>query len=228
MKVLFLSSFLLAAAGIQAQFASISDKDGYVNIRSSASLSNNVQDTLNNGRLVYLYEKQGSFYNTEYYKRGENRNGYVYWDRVKKVDANERVRLTSSPANTEIFSAANVKVTITRQAFVKSKYKLSYYKDAPDQIEKFNGKTGYGRDGGLPALEYKSIQVQVGQQVITLPAGATENLFEPSPGNTEVFYDRAKDILYIQASNGSGAGYYDVIWKIEKGVYKERFVVVGE
>ena len=228
MKRLIIIALLFIAGVTSAQFAVIQDKDGYVNIRSSASLSNNVKDTLNNGRLIFLYDREGSFYNAEYAKRGTNKDGYVYFDRTRKVQNFEKIRSAGGPANTEVFSGNNIKVTISRQSFVKSKYRFSYYRDAPDQIEKINGKPYYGGDGNMPATEYKSITVQVGTTVVTLPAAATENLFEPSSGTTSVYYDRAKDAIYIQASNGDGAGYYQVVWRIEKGVYVERLVIVGE
>jgi hypothetical protein len=45
--------------------------------------------------------------------------------------------------------------------------------------------------------------------------------------HTKVHYDKTSDILYIHAMNSDGAGGYVVIWKIEKGGYKERFVSHG-
>ena len=227
MRLYFLTAMICFSMSSLAQFAIISDKDGYVNMRSSAALSNNIQDTLHNGRIVFCYEREGSFYSAEYAKRGENKTGYVYHDRVKMVTGFEKVPAVKSPANTETFSNSSVKVIISLQRFDKSKYRITYHKDAPGVVEKINGKYVWGTDGNLPAMEYKSIQVQVEQKTITLPASATENLFEPGTGTTKVNYDRAKDIVYIQAANSDGAGYYEVIWRIVNGVYKDKWVVAG-
>jgi hypothetical protein len=54
-----------------------------------------------------------------------------------------------------------------------------------------------------------------------------ENLYEISLANTKAHYDKANDILYIQSMNSDGAGSYEVIWKIEKGIYKNRFIAYG-
>jgi hypothetical protein len=43
----------------------------------------------------------------------------------------------------------------------------------------------------------------------------------------EVYFDKASDIFYIQTMNSDGAGGYEVIWKVEKGIYKERLVAYG-
>ena len=227
MRMQLLAAMLFVSMTSMAQFAIISDKDGYVNMRSSAALSNNIQDTLHNGRIVFCYEREGNFYSAEYGKKGENKTGYVYHDRVKMVMGFERVSAVKSPANTAKFSNGAVTVTITLQKFDKSKYRITYLKEAPDVVEKINGKYVWGTDGGLPAMEYKSIQVQVGSKLITLPAPATENLFEPATGTTKVNYDRAKDIVYIQSANSDGAGYYEVIWRIVNGEYKDKWVVAG-
>ncbi len=62
---------------------------------------------------------------------------------------------------------------------------------------------------------------------LTLPPAALENLYEPNLGSTKVNYDRIKDILYISTMNSDSAGGYFVVWKIEKGKYKERFIAYG-
>ena len=80
---------------------------------------------------------------------------------------------------------------------------------------------------GIPTREYKSIEVNIGQRKMSLPKVAFENLYEPSLDHTQVNYDKTNDIVYIQSMNSDGAGGYEVIWKIEKGVYKDRFIAYG-
>ena len=45
--------------------------------------------------------------------------------------------------------------------------------------------------------------------------------------SAEVNYDAANDTFYIQTMNSDGAGSYLVVWKVEKGVYKDRLVAYG-
>ena len=94
-------------------------------------------------------------------------------------------------------------------------------------IEFIDDDKYWGKDGGMPTTEYKSIEIVIGQRKINLSKNAFKNLVEPSLLSTIVNYDKASDILYVQSSNGDGAGSYEVIWKIEKGIYKERFVAYG-
>jgi hypothetical protein len=118
---------------------------------------------------------------------------------------------------------------VSEKKFDKTKYRFSYYKDkdAHDYIQFINGKQYWGTDGETPTRAYKSILIVCSQKKVSLPPSALENLFEPNILDTEVHYDRQNDILYIQSFNSDGAGAYDVIWKIEKGVYKERYIMYG-
>jgi hypothetical protein len=116
---------------------------------------------------------------------------------------------------------------LTQKSFDKTKHKFKYFKDPTDQIELIDNNKYWGRDGGMPETEYQKITVKIGRKTITLPKEATANLFEPSIYNTQVNFDKVRNIIYIQSMNSDGAGAYDVIWKIENGIYKERFIAYG-
>ena len=95
------------------------------------------------------------------------------------------------------------------------------------RIKLINGKQYWGTDGEMPKSEYKSIIIDFGRRKIILPKVALDNLFEPNLTNTEVNYDQINDVSYIQSMNSDGAGGYQVIWKIDKGIYKNRFIAYG-
>ena len=40
------------------QFGIINDKDGFVNVRNSPNISNNIIDTLHNGQVVFTFESE--------------------------------------------------------------------------------------------------------------------------------------------------------------------------
>ncbi|WDF48423.1 hypothetical protein PQ459_08080 [Chryseobacterium sp. KACC 21268] len=67
------------------QFAIISDKDGFVNVRSTAEIGNNICDKLENGFVVYSFEPNGNWINVDYKKKGKELNGYIYKDRIKFI-----------------------------------------------------------------------------------------------------------------------------------------------
>ena len=116
---------------------------------------------------------------------------------------------------------------IIEGAFEKSKHKFKYYRDNETQIELIDNKQYWGTDGELPKTQYKNITVKIGKSVFALPKSALENLYEVNLDSTETYFDKDRNIIYIISSNSDGAGYYEVIWKIEKATYKDRLVAHG-
>lgn len=227
MKVLLIFPFLIKVA--YGQFALVSDKDGYVNIHKEAANARNIQDTLRNGHLVYCVETKGKWTSIWYYakKKKDELDGYIYSDRLTQVNDYVNIPEISNQPNLYVLGNDSIKVTISEKKFDKSKYRFTYYKDANRVIQFINGKQYWGTDGELPKSEYNSIIIQIGARKISLPPSALENLFQPTIYSTIVHIDFSNDIVYIQASNSDGAGTYDVIWRVEKGVYKDRFIAYG-
>lgn len=227
MKHLILLFLLFSSKILLGQFAIISDKDGWCNIRSSEKIANNIQDKLNNGHLVYCYEKRGNWVNADYSKSGNDKNGYVYFDRLKYVSDYTKIPLTIETVGRVVLSKDSISIILSKKRFDKTNKQLTYNKEYKDVLEKINGKKIWGTDGETPKSEYLSVEMYLGKRKISLPPPAFADLYEPNLVSTEANYDPGNDILYIHAGNSDGAGYYEVIWKIEKGVYKERLVVSG-
>ena len=229
MKVLLIFPFLITVASAYGQFALVSDKDGYVNVHKEAANAHNIQDTLRNGHLVYCLETKGSWTSIWYYtkKKKDELDGYIYSDRLKQVNDYVNIPEISNQPNLYILGNDSIKVTISEKKFDKSKYRFTYYRDANHVIQFINDKQYWGSDGELPKTEYSSIIIQIGARKIFLPSSALENLFQPTIYSTIVHIDFSNDIIYIQASNSDGAGAYDVIWRIEKGIYKDRLIAYG-
>jgi len=227
MKTLLIFPLLISVA--YGQFAFISDKDGYVNVRKGAANTEHIQDTLRNGHLVYCLEKKGNWTSIWYYtkKSKEELDGYIYNDRLQQINDYDNIPELSNQSNKYILGKDSIKVTVSAKKFDRSKYRLTYYKDANPFIQFINGKQYWGTDGEIPKTEYSSIIIQIGARKITLPPAALENLFQPDTYSTIVHIDFSNDIIYIQASNSDGAGAYEVLWRVEKGVYKDRFVAYG-
>lgn len=227
MKLFFIICLTITASFAYGQFAIISDKDGFCNVRSSPEKSNNVIDKLANGHLVYCLPNRTNWTDIVYSKYNKDLNGQVYKDRLIFVSSFLKIPILTEANNKITLQKGSVKVVVTKQKFDKTKHKFSFNKAAKDQIELVDNKKYWGSDGGIPTREYKSIEVNIGQRKMSLPKVAFENLYEPSLDNTQVNYDKTNDIVYIQSMNSDGAGGYEVIWKIEKGVYKDRFIAYG-
>jgi len=227
MKILLTLIFIFLSSFTFAQFAIIQDKDGYCNVRSAADTAANVTDKLNSGHFVYCFGKKGNWTDINYTKNKEELKGHVYHDRLKIIADYESLPVIKKAANSVTLGNDSLRVIITQQKFDRSKNKLSYYKEAKSQIELVNGKELWGTDGEMPHSEYKSMIIFIGQRKIIMPKTALANLFEPRLSDTGVNYDKTNDILYVQSANSDGAGFYQVIWKIEKGIYKERYIASG-
>ena len=227
MKILFTHILSLFSSFTFSQFAIVQDKGGFSNVRDSAGVDANVKDKLNNGHFVYCFQTKGDWIDIGYTKNKADLSGYIYRDRLKLISEYEDIPVVKTAANSVTLANDSVRVVVSQQPFVKNKNKISYYKEAKGQVELVNGKPIWGTDGEKPRTEYKSIVIAIGPRKIVLPILAITNLFEPRLSDTQVSYDKANDILYVQASNSDGAGFYQVIWRIEKGVYKDRYVASG-
>lgn len=222
-------AFILCCGTIPAfsQFAYITDKDGYANIRAAAVLADNIEDSLNTGHLVYCLESKGNWANIDYTKNGAWLTGFVYRNRLMMVDNFEKIPKQHEQPHFINFSKDSVRVIIRSQPFVRAKNKIFYSQENPGIVELVNGKLPFGIDGNLPGTAYLSFDIQIGNRNIILPATAYDDLFEPALANTKINYDRRKDTLYLHSLNGDGAGGYYVIWRFEKGQYKDRYIAYG-
>lgn len=227
MKFIITLIFITIANITFGQFALINDKDGYCNLRSSAEMGDNIQKKLYNGQYIYCFvEPQGNWLAIDYKSDNEDdyNSGFIYKDRAKYITDYEKIPIVKSEKNKVVHRKDSINIVFAIQKFDKKKYKLTFDKEKKSSLRFINKKHVWGTDGEIPTNEYQSIEVKIGNKNIALPKSALENLFNISLTHSEINYDRANDILYLVASNSDGAGSYTVLWSIEKGVYKGRFV----
>ncbi|WP_337965785.1 hypothetical protein [uncultured Flavobacterium sp.] len=222
MKNVLCILFLLNLSFSYSQFAIVKDSDGYVNVRSSREIANNISDKLDNGFIIYYFEPKENWANINYKKNGKELNGYIYKGKIKFIGDFTNIPLKLNQVTEVLFDSPNVKVKITESPFVKEKHKLQFIKEDSDILKKIDNLDFLGTDGEIPKRQYKSIEVQINNIKVPIPNEALKNLYEPSLSDSKINYDKINDILYIQSSNGDGAGGYEIIWVIEKKKYKNR------
>ncbi len=227
MKVALAIFWIFLSCMAFGQFAIIHDQDGYCNVRSSSDKGNNIIDKLGNGHLVYIFENNGNWTNIDYSKKSKELYGQVYKDRLTPISSYLTIPIVAKSNSQMVLKKDSVKIILTQQNFEKTKHSFTRYKAYKDLIQFIDHKKYWGTDSGIPKTEYKSIEVFVGNKKVILPKTALENLYEVSLENTQANYDKANDIIYIQSINSDGAGGYEIIWKIEKGIYKERYIAYG-
>jgi len=227
--------FLAAILSFQwslAQFAKIVDKDGYVNIRKNADAKSDIAGKVNSGEIIYVYDHDESSKNwlmIDYpVKNRDLISGYVHHSRVKYIESYSRVPSVSVNENKAVLASKNIKVEIIAEPFIYKENK-KYFSSSRQEIQigdLYKGKPVWGTDGTIPQTHYKSVTVKIGNNTVEIPPAEIENLFNVNTEFTECYFDSENETLYISMVNSDGAGGYAVLFKIEKGKYKGKTVIM--
>ena len=235
MKQLFILFLLLSinafAQGPFGDYAVVKDKDGYVNIRAKESVKSKIVGTLPNNTLVY------GLFDTTHDETGEEiffnwiavDKGYVHKSRLKKISDFRAIEVKVQ-GNSIIFDDKDVKVTITKQKFDKTKHKITKKEHDGWTELIIDGKAIYGidiyggNDDSLPEDHYKSITVTMKGKNVPIPKSAYDDLYQIFYFSSSVYYDKEAEALYILAHNSENASAYEVCWQIVKGEYKGRVI----
>ena len=227
MKHLLILFFLLTtnafAQGPFGDYAVVKDKDGYVNIRAKENVKSKIVGTLPNNTLVY------GFFDKEYNPTNwiEVDKGYVHQSRLKKI-FDFRAIEGKVQGNSVIFDDKDVKVTITKQKFDKTKHKITKKgQGSYEQLIIDDKEIIYGWVGSLAQDHYKSITVTMKGKNVPIPKSAYDDLhgiLYDRYLNRFIYYDEEAEALYIYAVNGEAGLAYQVCWQIVKDKYITRII----
>jgi hypothetical protein len=227
MKLNLIFILFLLTSVCFGQFAIVNDKDSLLNVIADRTTNSKVVDSLQNGHLIFCFEDNGNWTNIDYTKNNKKLNGYVYKDRYKLISNFPAFTISKKTETSITLKKDSLQVIVSQCIFDKKKHTFKYVKNNPTQIEFIDNYQYWGMDGGMPRTQFEKVIIKVGQKTITLPQAALTGLYEPSIYSAEVNYDKLTDTFYIQTMNSDGAGSYFVIWKIEKGIYKDRLIAYG-
>lgn len=230
MKLTFLFIVLFVFQSAFGQFGIIHDNDGFVFIRKAAISSNNIVDTLSNGQVVYCLWPEKDYYEVDYEADQKLHSGYVHKSRIQFISKFDSLQTLEQTSKRVIFQKDSLKVTLTQIPFLVKNNKLEYGKgDQSSFADKINGKEYWGSDGGIPKTQYGQVSILWRDKKIDLPKESIEDLFNPNFEHryTTVNFDKEINTMYIIGQNSDGAGGYAVLWIIENGKYKGRFVTHG-
>ena len=227
MKHLFIL-FLLLTTNAFAQsplgdYAVVKDKDGYVNIRAKENVKSKIVGTLPNNTLVY------GFFDKEFNPTNwiEVDKGYVHQSRLKKI-FDFRAIEGKVQGNSVVYDDKDVKVTITKQKFDKTKHKITKKGQGSYEQLIIDGKEIiYGESGSLTQDHYKSITVTMKGKNVPIPKSAYDDLhgiLYDRYLNRFIYYDEEAEALYIYAVNGEAGLAYQVCWQIVKDKYITRII----
>jgi len=222
MKHLLILFFLLTtnafAQGPLGDYAVVKDKDGYVNIRAKENVKSKIVGTLPNNTLVY------GFFDKEYNPTNwiEVDKGYVHQSRLKKI-FDFRAIEGKVQGNSVVYDDKDVKVTITKQKFDKTKHKIIIKKHKYYEELIIDGKIPQGA-AFIPENHYKSIIVTMKGKNVSIPKSAYDDLYEIFYFSSSIYYDEEAEALYIFVNNGDAGLAYQVCWQIVKDKYITRII----
>ncbi|MBX7154440.1 MAG: hypothetical protein U0Y96_02770 [Candidatus Kapaibacterium sp.] len=224
MKTSFVFLLFVYVYTCYGQFAIVTDKDGFANVRSSAKITNNITDKLNNGEIVYCLERNNDWLTIDYTTSNEQKSGYIHKSRVMFIHEYEKIPRHVLNFRSITFRKDSISCLITKTRFITYNNKLQYSKRIPDNneyryLEKINGKEIWGTDGGIPKYQYGKVELRFGETTIQLPIA---NLFEPNLDVTSIYIDKPNNSVYITAENSDGAGAYAVLWVVKDGIFERK------
>jgi hypothetical protein len=231
-----------------AQYYTVNDNDGFVNVRSMPDINAAIICPLPNETIVLVPEcgdssAKSNWLEVNFYvdqkgnkKDHENytpaimkgftlRHGYIY---KTKLTAIEKLTALQYKQQKDGYTCYNdsIKIKVGFAPFILSKHTIKYTNDGAKLFDKIDNRPMVGTDGSKPADEIKIIALSINNVPVTIPPSSYKNLFNPSFQNYA--YADKKGMLYLVMYNSDAAGSYSCIFVFKKGKFIQRVVFEGE
>jgi hypothetical protein len=224
MKKFIIYLLLFTCLNVNAQFAIIQSKDGYVHVRETAELGKNIKQKLSNGSIVIIdeleLESSTDWIPVIYNLETQNKNGFIHKSGLKQIQSFQKAKRKEFSKSSNQLVLDSHKLTIAIRTFDSKKHQITYKNNF---IDKIDASKFWGTDGEMPKMEYQSLKLSTEKTDINLP---TNQLFNPNLKLTNMYQDKDTNSLYIIAKNSDGAGSYDVLWIIKDGKFLKRIVIL--
>lgn len=244
-KFIILCVFSMVSQIVMADFAIISDPDGYANIRADSNINAKIVSRVNNGEVLYCSkDKSNGFHQIAIGKNTfDNSSLYIHYSRAKflssfttlpilrkfgKEYTDEDLRHPKLLSDQSLTLAGfNYQIHLLVKPFNVSNHRIIYNEDKSiDKLDNFS--MFWGSDQQVPYSEYSLIRVNYNNIEIAIPKNQISDLFNPNLSDTKAFFDGKTKTLYLVAQNGDGAGVYHVVLIFKEGKYVRRLVVMDE
>jgi hypothetical protein len=216
--------FLLISFSATAQLAIINDPDGFTNVRADKNTQAKILGRLLNDD-VFLFDIEGND-QWAYVAKGEQLQGYIHKSRLLPIDSLPHIPVSNAfrvqKGNELTIHNDSISFQMKVSAFVIAKHKIQ--KDASGFVNKIDGAVPRGVDGNLPKNQLVEIKLSVHDNIISIPAAAYTDLFEPGIDSFNIYFDKKGKIYLYMASSSDGAGFYSVVWVIKNGQYLKRYI----
>lgn len=223
-------------ATAQADFAEVSDADGYVNLRAEANTQSRVITRIGNGAFVYLVPPEaeppvGDWVFVQYRNsKNQVQDGWLHQSRLRNI---AQFPTMSHQASSRGFSCINqhaqlyVEMDKFDYAANKKHFGGKKLNDSYPILLTYKGKTMFGTDGAIPHTAYTAMTLVQNDNRHRIAPSAFEHLFNPyfegsSKGIDHICtYDAKRKRIHYIAWNSDGAGTYAVLFVFENGKLRE-------
>ncbi|MCU4174078.1 hypothetical protein [Carboxylicivirga sp. N1Y90] len=218
MRYIFSLFFIFYSVTVVAQIAIIKDVDGYTNVRSKASLESDIIFKIKDNKafwydhsvkdttdwiLVYIPKNDFSLGCSDY----NLIEGFIHKSRLLPIRGLDE------------YTNSDFKFSYVLGSFNSTNRVIE--KISNRSIKLIDGQSFWGTDGELPTVEIKSINVNLKGLDIEIHKAFYNNLFECD--NDFTIYEQ-NETFFIYQDNSDGAGYYQVLWVINKNGLIQRLV----
>ena len=213
MKKSLLFSTLFLSYFAQAQFGIVQDKDGFVNVRDEKNTTSTILAKVNSNTILPIDndEENSKWYLAEFQTE---KSGYIFHDRIKKLEDFESIAPISKNDNRVEFSTSDYKIELETQQFNSKKHKM--FKE-DDFVYAIDEKDFFGSDGMVPQTEFKSFKISFKGKEISFPKDYFTNLYNANLSATKFTYNKELNQYYLFGTYSDGAGVYDALWVLENG-----------
>lgn len=148
----------------------VEDKDGFTYVRAGASAKSKVVEKLNTGSVVMVEEMKGDWAKVSD-DSGRNRPMFVHSSRLKSIKGWQQSK-GKAEGKSGVARTGVLEVNVKAMVFVKDDHKITKDENGQALVD---GRTIWGRDGGLPVAEI-SLTVRLDGKAVAVPGAATRNL----------------------------------------------------
>ena len=218
---------LLLNSQLKAQdLAVIYDKDGYTNVRKSASVTSPIIGKIKEGQVFCI-----SPFNDDF----KNKNWFAVWfpinpqinviDFIKSHETKEGgfVNLSRITFLSDLEKIEAERVSEVKFIFKDEEFELSLETEVDQRKQGTLGNLArktdpaqWGSYGVAPKNELKSMSLKTKAGVYYFPKNAFSKLYDINLDQTKVYIGRKKEI-YLAVSGADGSDSYNAIWCIKNG-----------
>lgn len=211
-KILFLF-IVIHSYSVQAQFGLVMDNDGFANIREEKSATSKILQKIKSGTVLSIdqEENKSNWFIVEYEPES---NGYIFHDRIKKVEDYLNINPVTLTENSVNFETSDLKVIIKTKKFNKNKHVI--IKEG-EYVYSIDDEEILGTDGLLPQNEFESFKISFQNNLIEIPNNYYKRLYNLEVKNFRLTFNKDLNQYYLFGTFSEGAATYDAIWVIENG-----------